>query len=179
MVGEIRDKETAQLAIQAALTGHLVFSTLHTNTAIGAIARLVDMGVDPYLIPPVVKLIIAQRLVHRINPNIPAVAVPIDGSVRQILDHEFADLPAEYRAQIKMGGMFYDANPEIKGSMSGRVAVFEMLEMNRELEALILKDPSEPTIYKWAREHGMRNIREDAMIKSSHGIVPWSEVHDL
>ncbi len=179
MVGEIRDKETAQLAIQAALTGHLVFSTLHTNTAIGAIARLVDMGVDPYLIPPVVKLMVAQRLVHKLNPKIPSKEVVIDGSVRKILDNEFKDLPVEYRAQIKMGRTFHDADPDATGALAGRVAIFEMLEMNRDLEELILKDPTEPNIYKWARSHGMRTVREDAMIKSSQGIVPWSEVHDL
>ena len=179
MVGEIRDKETAQLAIQAALTGHLVFSTLHTNTAIGAIARLVDMGVDPYLIPPVLKLIISQRLVHKLNPSIPGVAVPIEGSIAEIVEHEFADLPDTYKAQLPIGSAFYDADESKSGSKSGRIAVFEMVEMNRELESLILKDSSEPGIYKWARDRGFRTVKEDAMIKSSQGIVPWSEVHEL
>jgi type II secretory ATPase GspE/PulE/Tfp pilus assembly ATPase PilB-like protein len=179
MVGEIRDKETAQLAIQAALTGHLVFSTLHTNTAIGAIARLIDMGVDPYLIPPVVRLLVAQRLVHKMNPSVPSKKIAIEGSVRQIVDNQFKDLPEQYRKEIKMGREFHDADPDASGSVSGRIAVFEMLEMNRELEELILKNPTEPAIYAWARERGMRSVREDAMIKSSQGIVPWSEVHDL
>ncbi len=179
MVGEIRDKETAQLAIQAALTGHLVFSTLHTNTAIGAIARLVDMGVEPYLLPPVLKLIIAQRLVHKLNPSVPAQPVPIEGSVAEIVNNQFADLPDEFKTKLPLGGTLYDANPDIENAMGGRIAVFEMLEMNRELETLILKDSTEPTIYSWARKHGMRTVKEDAIIKSSQGVVPWSEVHDL
>lgn len=179
MVGEIRDKETAQLAIQAALTGHLVFSTLHTNTAIGAIARLVDMGVDPYLIPPVLKLIISQRLVHKLNPNIPGVAVPIEGSIAEIVDHEFADLPDAFKSQLPIGDAFYDADESKPGSKAGRIAVFEMLQMSRELESLILKDSTEPGIYKWARDRGFRTVKEDAMIKSSQGVLPWSEVHEL
>lgn len=179
MVGEIRDKETAQLAIQAALTGHLVFSTLHTNTSIGAIARLVDMGVDPYLIPPVLKLMISQRLVHKLNPAIPAVAVPIEGSIAEIVDHQFADMPEQYKTQLPLSSAFYDADATQPGSMGGRIAVFEMLEMTRELEALILKDSTEPAIYGWARQRGFRTVKEDAMIKSSQGTVPWSEVHEL
>lgn len=179
MVGEIRDKETAQLAIQAALTGHLVFSTLHTNTSIGAIARLVDMGVDPYLIPPVLKLMISQRLIHKLNPAVPAVAIPIEGSIAEIVDHQFADLPDQYKSQLPLGSAFYDADMTKTGSMSGRIAVFEMIEMNRELESLILKDSTEPGIYKWARDRGFRSVKEDAMIKSSQGVVPWSEVHEL
>jgi type IV pilus assembly protein PilB len=92
MVGEIRDKETAQLAIQAALTGHLVLSTLHTNTALGAIPRLVDMGVDPYLIAPTLVLTMAQRLVKTINPG-SRKQVPMDESTRKTIVDSFADLP--------------------------------------------------------------------------------------
>lgn len=179
MVGEIRDKETAQLAIQAALTGHLVFSTLHTNTSIGAIARLVDMGVDPYLIPPVLKLMISQRLVHKLNPDVEPIRLPIEGSVAEIVEHQFADFPEEIKSSLPIGDAFYDSGPDNPGSQKGRVAVFEMLEMNRDLEQLIIKDPSEPNIYKWARARGFRTVREDAMIKSSQKIVPWTDVHEL
>ncbi|KKS84179.1 MAG: Type IV-A pilus assembly ATPase PilB, partial [Parcubacteria group bacterium GW2011_GWA2_43_11] len=99
MVGEIRDKETAQLAVQAALTGHLVFSTLHTNNAAGAVPRLVDMGVDPYLLAPTLSLIVAQRLVRRICPD-SGRTVPIEGPIKKMIDEQFADLPKKYRSQI-------------------------------------------------------------------------------
>jgi len=99
MVGEIRDKETAQLAVQAALTGHLVLSTIHTNSATGVIPRLIDMGVDPYLIAPTLKLAIGQRLVQKICKGTGR-ELPLEGSVRKIIDSEFEDLPLEYRKDI-------------------------------------------------------------------------------
>jgi type II secretory ATPase GspE/PulE/Tfp pilus assembly ATPase PilB-like protein len=99
MVGEIRDKETAQLAVQAALTGHLVFSTIHTNTACGVIPRLIDMGVDPYLIAPTLSLTIAQRLVSQICPGT-GKPLPVEGSVKTMLDKQFEDLPEEYKKDI-------------------------------------------------------------------------------
>ena len=94
MVGEIRDKETAQLAIQAALTGHLVLSTLHTNNAIGAIPRLVDMGVDPYLIAPTLILSVAQRLARMTCPS-SRKQVPMDLSIKKQIEDQLKDLPAE------------------------------------------------------------------------------------
>ncbi|MFA6446517.1 MAG: GspE/PulE family protein, partial [Candidatus Paceibacterota bacterium] len=90
MVGEIRDKETAQLAIQAALTGHLVFSTIHTNNAIGLIPRLIDMGVDPYLIAPTLILGMAQRLAGTLSPG-SGKAIPVEGSIKGLFDEQFAD----------------------------------------------------------------------------------------
>ena len=93
MVGEIRDKETAVLAVQAALTGHLVFSTIHTNTAAGAIPRLIDMGVDPFLIAPTLVAVIGQRLVRKLCPRAAESRFPITDSIKIFLDREFADLP--------------------------------------------------------------------------------------
>jgi len=90
MVGEIRDKETAQLTIQAALTGHLVFSTLHTNNVIGAIPRLIDMGVDPYLIAPTLALVMAQRLVRTLCPN-GGKPMAVKDSIKLMIDKEFED----------------------------------------------------------------------------------------
>lgn len=179
MVGEIRDKETAQLAIQAALTGHLVLSTLHTNNAIGAIPRLIDMGVDPYLIPPVLNLIIAQRLTKRLAPGVPNTEIPIEGSILEMVQQQFADLPAEYLQKLPLTKTLHDPDPNTPASLAGRVSVFEMMEMSRELEQIILKDPTEPSIYKYAREHGMLTIREDALLKSMAGIVPFNEVNGL
>src|SRR3989339_2043593 len=99
MVGEIRDKETAQLAIQAALTGHLVFSTIHTNNVIGAIPRLIDMGVDPYLIAPTLALVMAQRLVRTLCPN-GGKPIAVTGSIKAMIDAEFADLSEEHKKLI-------------------------------------------------------------------------------
>jgi type IV pilus assembly protein PilB len=99
MVGEIRDKETAQLAVQAALTGHLVLSTIHTNSATGVIPRLVDMGVDPYLIPPTLILAVAQRLVSRLCPET-GKPEPVTESIQSMIDRQFEDLPAEYKKEI-------------------------------------------------------------------------------
>lgn len=179
MVGEIRDKETAQLAIQAALTGHLVFSTLHTNNAIGAIPRLIDMGVDPYLLPPVLSLVIAQRLVKKLTPGMNHRKIPIDASYKQIIDNQFKDLPPEVLARLPLNDALYDADPNVSGSTGGRAAVFEMLEMTRDLEQLILKDPTEPAIYEYARSQGMLTLKEDAILKSMKGVIPWTEVEGL
>jgi type IV pilus assembly protein PilB len=179
MVGEIRDKETAQLAIQAALTGHLVLSTLHTNNAIGAIPRLVDMGVDPYLIPPVLNLVIAQRLTKKLPPAGPTKKIPVTGSMLEMVQNQFADLPPEFLSQLPLGDTLYDYDPSQPATTVGRAAVFEMIEMNRELEQIILSDPTEPTIYNYVRKHGMTSIKEDALLKSMAGIVPFSEVGGL
>lgn len=182
MVGEIRDKETAQLAIQAALTGHLVFSTLHTNSAIGAIPRLVDMGVDPYLIAPTLSLTIAQRLVRTLCPD-PAgkKPIPVEGGVKAMLDHQFADLPSEFRTEMLVGDTFYEAvpTPDCPSGTRGRIGVFEMLEIDKDIEEIILKNPVEPEIYKIAREKGMTTMKEDAMHKALQGLVPFEEIYKV
>jgi type IV pilus assembly protein PilB len=178
MVGEIRDKETAQLAIQAALTGHLVFSTLHTNNAIGAIPRLVDMGVDPYLIAPTLVLSVAQRLAKLAYPTSKK-QVPMDPSVRAQFDQVFKDLPAEYRQEIKIGDKMYDIvpSPECPSGTKGRTAVFEMFKIDKEMQNVILTDPIYPEIYKVARKNGMLMMKEDAMLKALEGTIPFREVY--
>lgn len=179
MVGEIRDKETAQLAIQAALTGHLVFATLHTNNSIGVIPRLVDMDVDPFLIAPTLILAMAQRLTKRLCE--PGKPLPIRDSIKMMFDKQFADLPAEFRSVIPMGENVYEPQPSglCPSGTQGRVAVFEMFAMDRELEQIILTDPTEPSIYKAVRSRGMTTMKEDAFIKSMQGIVPFNEVNNL
>src|SRR5690606_4073321 len=123
MVGEIRDKETAQLAIQAALTGHLVFSTIHTNTAAGVIPRLVDMGVDPYLIAPTLIAAIGQRLVRRLCPGA-GKPFPLSESMKGLLEKEFSDLPAEFRKELPPFDTFYTAapTPDCPNGTRGRLA---------------------------------------------------------
>jgi type IV pilus assembly protein PilB len=180
MVGEIRDKETAQLAIQAALTGHLVFSTIHTNTAAGVIPRLVDMGVDPYLIAPTLIAAIGQRLVRKLCPGA-GTAVPVSESIRGLLNEQFADLPTEFRSKIPVFDTFYEpsATADCPNGTRGRLAVFEILKMDKEIEHVVLTSPVEEKVYAAAREKGMLTMREDAIIKALAGKIPFEEVNTL
>jgi type II secretory ATPase GspE/PulE/Tfp pilus assembly ATPase PilB-like protein len=180
MVGEIRDKETAQLAVQAALTGHLVFSTLHTNNAAGVIPRLIDMGVDPYLIAPTLILAMAQRLVSALCPG-GGSPVPVEGSIKMIIDKEFNDLPAQYKKNIPFSNTVYQASPtpECPRGTRGRIAVFEAFKMDKDIESIILKSPTELEISKILRQKGMLTMKEDAMIKSFQKLIPFEEVNKL
>lgn len=179
LVGEIRDKETAQLAIQAALTGHLVLSTIHTNNAIGVVPRLIDMGVDPYLIAPTLKLAIAQRLSRRLCK--PGTATPVDESTKQMFAKEFESLPAAFRDRIPAFENIYHPAP-IPGCASGtkgRVAVMEVLEVDQEIQNLILREGSEEDIYKVARAKGFMSMKEDAILKALQGDIPYEEVNSF
>ena len=180
MVGEIRDKETANLAIQAALTGHLVFATLHTNSSFGIIPRLVDMGVDPYLIAPTLILGVAQRLLRRIADG---AAVPIkeEASIKKMIQDQFADLPEEYKKDLNLDGNLYDVKPtkDAPSGMKGRMAVLEMFKVDKEIETIILEDPTEQKIYAAARRKGMITLKESAILKGLEGLVPFSEINEL
>lgn len=180
MVGEIRDKETAVLAVQAALTGHLVFSTIHTNTAIGVIPRLIDMGVDPFLIAPTLVGVIGQRLVRKLCPG-GGKPFPIKDSVKEFLERQFADLPAKYRSALPPFKEFYHASStaDCVNGTRGRTAVFELLRINDALEQVILKEPVEEKIYAVARAGGMLTMREDAIVKALAGEIPFEEVNTL
>lgn len=179
-VGEIRDKETAELAIQAALTGHLVFSTLHTNSSIGAIPRLVDMGIDPYLIAPTLILCIAQRLARRIYPSSKH-EIPMDEATQIIINKQFDDLPTEFKEKLKLNTTMYEAVPssECPSGMRGRIPLFEMFKVDKEMQNVILKRPQEQEIYKLARLRGMLSIREDAIVKALRGDIPFQEVYNF
>ena len=180
MVGEIRDDETAALAIQAALTGHLVFSTIHTNTATGAIPRLIDMGVDPFLIAPTLIAVIGQRLVRKLAPGA-GKPFPVTDSIKAFLDREFADLPKEYQKSFPPFNQFYHASAtaESPTGTRGRTAVFEILRMNKKIEEVVLKEPVEEKIYAAARAGGMLTMREDAIIKALAGEISFEEINTL
>ena len=180
MVGEIRDKETAQLAVQAALTGHLVLSTLHTNNATGVIPRLIDMGVDPFLIGPTLILAMAQRLVRLICPESKE-AVPIDASTKAMIESQTADLPEEFKKNFQTSDSIYHLKPSptCPGGTRGRQAVFEMFEMDTDLEKMILKSPSDTDIYKHVRDKGMLTMREDALQKAFTGLIPFEEINNV
>jgi len=179
MVGEIRDAETAQLAIQAALTGHLVFSTIHTNNAIGVITRLLDMGIDPYLIAPTLNLAIAQRLVRKIDKD--AGEEITDPGVKALIENKFKDLPEEFKKKLPLDGNPYNAVPTSTNpsGLKGRAPAFEMLEVDHEIENLILARKPEDDIWAAARKKGMIDMKEDAIIKSLQGLVPFTEVESL
>ncbi|MFO8061855.1 MAG: type IV-A pilus assembly ATPase PilB [bacterium] len=169
MVGEIRDLETADIAIKASLTGHLVLSTLHTNDTCATIARLIDMGLQPYKVASSVVLIEAQRLVRRICP---ACKEQID-----IPDEEFVKYGVN-PAYMK-GGTFYSGRGCVKCGNSGykgRLGLFEVLPMTHSLRDMIVKDASSDELRKQARKEGVIMLREDGLIKVKSGITTLEEV---
>ena len=180
LVGEIRDYETAEIAIQAALTGHLVFSTIHTNDAIGVIPRLVDMGVDPYLIAPTLVLSMAQRLVAKIAPG-GGKEMPVEGSIQVMIDKQFSDLPEEFKSSIPKGKTVVEATPtsEFPKGTHGRMAVFEVFKMDKELENIILTNPVETEIWKVVRKQGMLTMKENAIVKALNHEIPFEEINGL
>ncbi len=180
MVGEIRDGETAQLAIQAALTGHLVFSTIHTNTAIGVITRLLDMGIEPYLIAPVLIASLGQRLSRQIAEGCGG-EMEMSLSLKEMIETQFADLPQEFKKEFKIDRPFFEAKPsaQFPTGMKGRVPVFEVLSITDEIEEAILRSKGEEEIRKIARKNGMVSIKEDAMLKCMDGKIPFIELAEL
>lgn len=179
MVGEIRDNETAALAMHAALTGHLVLSTLHTNDSLGVIPRLIDMGIDPYLIPPTLILAVAQRLVRRLCPESKEVLKP-SSKVQQIIDKEIKNIKEKDNkilASIKSFKL-YGPKPSktCPRGTKGRIGVYEMFSMTPELEKIILKEPSEQNIKEEAERQGMFTMMQDGLLKSIEGIISFEEV---
>ncbi len=180
MVGEIRDGETAQLAIQAALTGHLVFSTIHTNTSIGVVTRLLDMSIEPYLIAPVLIAALGQRLSRRIADDC-GEKMEMTPSLKAMVEKQFADLPEEFKKEFQVDRPLYEAKPnaQFPTGMKGRVPVFEVLSITDEIEEAILRNKGEEAIREIARKNGMITIKEDAMIKCMNGLVPFIDLAEL
>jgi general secretion pathway protein E len=169
MIGEIRDAETARIAIQASLTGHLVFSTLHTNSAAASITRLIDMGVENYLIASTVKAVLAQRLVRRLCP---ACAMPLDAAPqwRDRLAHEIATSAPERLSQPK-------GCPQCRGlGYSGRSTIAELLVMNERIQRLVCQNVSDSTLEEAARESGMTTMYQCGMAKAWRGETSVDEV---
>ena len=182
MVGEIRDEETANLVTHAALTGHIVLSTLHTNNALGVVPRLIDMGIRPYLIPPSLQLAIAQRLVRRLCDNCKQKIEP-DPKIREFLLKEIEKLPPEIVNSLKIEKplSIYINNPKgcakcNKTGYSGRIGVFEALTMTPSLSSIILKEPSEEVIRKEAEEQKMVTMKQDGIIKVLKGVTTVEEI---
>ncbi len=179
MVGEIRDNETAALAVHAALTGHLVLSTLHTNNAIGVIPRLIDMGIDRYLLPSTLILTIAQRLVQRLCPNSKR-EMKLSSEMEEMVKTELAAVePKQFKEfNLKEPYTFYEpkVSRECPKGTKGRIAIYEMLEMTPQMEEIILKQASEANIRVEARRQGMITMLQDGILKASRGIVGLEEV---
>jgi type II secretory ATPase GspE/PulE/Tfp pilus assembly ATPase PilB-like protein len=179
MVGEIRDKETAELAVHAALTGHLVFSTLHTNNSIGAIPRLVDMGIEPFLLVATVNVVVAQRLVRKICPTCKQ-ETPLPHVVEDEIKKELVGIPEEYFEGFDKGKIknFKGVGCEKCGKTgySGRMGIFEVLPTNPEIHELILSKSPAHKIYELAAKMGMITMKQDGMIKVLRGETTFDEV---
>jgi type IV pilus assembly protein PilB len=167
MVGEIRDEETARTAIQAALTGHLVLSTLHTNDACSAITRLIHMGIEPFLISAALNVVLAQRLVRRICSKCRQPYEP-PRPVRKALERMGHDLPQLFKG----AGCRHCRNT----GYSGRIGIHELLLLDDELRDMVTSDPSLPAIRRHARERGMVSLRHDGFRKVREGITTVEEV---
>jgi len=169
MLGEIRDAETAGIAIQAALTGHLVFSTLHTNDAPGAVARLADIGVKRFLIASSIRAIIAQRLVRKLCPSCKTAAMLNDRQMRTL------NLDVKQVAESEIMGPEGCELCRLTG-YKGRMGIFEIFKVDDEVSHLINDDLTSPQLRKRARELGMRTLREDGIRKVLSGSTSAEEV---
>ena len=169
MVGEIRDLETAEIAIQSALTGHLIFSTLHTNDAAGAVTRLADMGVKPYLVASTLQGVLAQRLVRTICPACRESYKPSEEEAKALLLNPGEVLGFElYRGK----GCLTCSDTGYKG----RIGIFEFLMMTDEIREMILKNASSSDIALKAREAGLKTLKEDGLEKIKRGYTTIQEV---
>lgn len=180
MVGEIRDFETAEMAIHASLTGHIVLSTLHTTDAAGAIPRLVDMGVEPFLVASALSVVMAQRLVRKICENCKTEYTPSSAVIQEI-NRELGKIPIETRKlfNLKEQTVFYKG----KGCSQcnyfgyrGRIGIFEVIPVEEEIESLIIKRASAADISKAATSSGMINMKQDGIIKVLKGSTTIEEV---
>jgi type IV pilus assembly protein PilB len=180
LVGEIRDRETAELAVQAALTGHLMLSTLHTNNAPSAILRLIDLGIEPFLISSSLILVISQRLVRLLCPKCKQ-KLKAPEKVKELIVNTLEQLPEEIKKEIKIEKEIEIFEPKgckecnFQGFID-RTGIFEVLEIDDELKSIILKKPTEKEIFEVARKKGMITLREDGILKVLAGETTIEEV---
>lgn len=193
MVGEIRDKETAELAVQAALTGHLVFSTLHTNSAAGILPRLLDMGIEPFLIASTVHTVIGQRLLRRNAKDketyqaSPAEVAALQATLGPLLPTSDADRAAAiadlgYENLPLSTDSAYTLtkgveSPDAPSGFSGRMGVYEVFGITDEIQQLILKRATSTEIQKMAEKQGMITMRQDGYLKALDGLTTLAEVN--
>ena len=167
MIGEIRDEETAGIAMEAALTGHLVFSTLHTNDAPSAITRLTDMGCKPFLVASAVRACLAQRLVRAICPNCKEEYTPTERDLKML-----GSIAKVIPERMYVGKGCAKCN----GGYKGRKGIFEIFEVDDTIQRLIFDHAPSAVLRERAREMGMRTLREDGMLKVASGMTSLREV---
>ena len=169
MVGEIRDSETAEIAVRAALTGHLVLSTIHTNDAPSTINRLIDMGIEPFLVAASVTLIQAQRLVRKICSRCKEPVEP---------DYRLLEEAGIGREEIEGATIYHGKGCQECGSSGykGRLAIFEVMPISPKVRQLILQRSSNLTMQNAAKQEGMKTLREDVLLKLKHGVTTVEEV---
>ncbi|MDI6602656.1 MAG: GspE/PulE family protein [Patescibacteria group bacterium] len=180
MVGEIRDEETAFLVTHAALTGHIVLSTLHTNDALGGIPRLIDLGIKPFLISPMLNCIIAQRLVRRLCQFCKKETSP-KREVKNLILKEIENLPEQIKKEVKIPSPMRIFEPTgckkcNQEGFSGRIALFEILEMTDQLAEVILKAPTIENLQQEAKRQGMITMFQDGVLKVLAGVTTIEEV---
>ncbi len=178
MVGEIRDQETAETAMQSALTGHLVLTTLHTNDASGAIPRLINMGVKPFVLAPALSLVIAQRLVRRICPNCKVKAVLAPHVLEKVM-YILKAIPSKTAGLVpKEITFFHSSGCEACGGLGykGRVGIYEFLENTEAIQALIFKQGSMSEFKQVALKQGMLTMAQDGLLKALAGLTDVEEV---
>jgi type IV pilus assembly protein PilB len=193
MVGEVRDQETAELAVQASLTGHLVFSTLHTNSAAGILPRLLDMNIEPFLIASTVHVVIGQRLVRRVglHKELYQSDITETAAIKENIGHL---LPANDAERAKVANdLGYKTlplrtdkaytlvkgkdTPETPGGYKGRLGIYEVFSVSQEIQELILKRSTSSEIQKQAQVQGMVTMREDGYLKALAGETTLAEVN--
>jgi type II secretory ATPase GspE/PulE/Tfp pilus assembly ATPase PilB-like protein len=178
MVGEIRDQETAEVALQAALTGHMVLSTLHTNDAAGAIPRLINMGVKPFIIGPALSAVLAQRLVRRICQDCKiktAVAPAIMEKIKYVLNQ----VPESSGVKVPKDFQFYHSPGCEKChdlGYRGRVGIYEILQVTDQIQELIMKQASMVEFKNTAVKQGMLTMLQDGLLKALEGLTDVEEV---
>ena len=181
MVGEIRDEESAALATHAALTGHIVLSTLHTSNAFGVIPRLIDLKVKPFLVPPSLSIILAQRLVKKLCSECKKKVKPSPG-IKEMILKEIESFPEQVKSILSVKQKKLETYEAVgckkcrSTGYAGRIAVFEVLEMTDEFSEIVLKEPSEVKIFEEAKRQGMITMKQDGMIKVLDGMTTIEEV---
>ncbi|MBV9293824.1 MAG: Flp pilus assembly complex ATPase component TadA, partial [Frankiales bacterium] len=170
LIGEVRDHETAQIAIEAALTGHLVLTTLHTNDAPSAVTRLVEMGIEPFLVGSALDCVLAQRLARRLCPKCREAYTPDPETLiaARFPWNEGEELPTLYRA--------VGCSACSKTGYRGRLALHEVMPVTEEIERLAVERASAAVISNVAREQGMMSLRDDGLYKVLNGVTTLEEI---
>ena len=186
MVGEIRDRETASLATQAALTGHIVLSTLHTNDAMGVVPRLIDMSIEKYLIPSTLNVAAAQRLLRRLCPDC-KIRARANVAEEGIMNKALMTMPEQYQKELLSSDGYDLYKPNLENpckkcagkAFKGRIGIFEMLEMTDQFEQIILGTLSEAAMREEAKRQGMITMFQDGILKVLKGIVSLEELLEV